>query len=328
MTRTRCVLFLPYFGEFNAYFPLFLRSCAANDLFEWVLFTDNDADYDYPPNIRIIKTTLEAVRALAERELGTPVCLKTPHKLCDLKPAYGLLFEEYLQGCEYWGYCDCDLIFGNLDKLLSPLMDEGYDKIFAAGHLTLYRCSEANNRRFMKPFRGKLLYKEAFASEKNYRFDEDYGESNVHALFIEDGARVFADDLSMNASIASAALTRDYYDPEKRAFVKEPYRKARFYWNDGDILSARWSDGAVCYDEYAYAHLQHRKMRMPKAVLKSAAVQILPDRFAPAAGVPRTRRELKLLFIRFPYLYWADTFQRKLIRKARACAAARGKGKA
>lgn len=35
--KKQCVLILPYFGKFNNYFPLFLRSCAANPSYDFLI---------------------------------------------------------------------------------------------------------------------------------------------------------------------------------------------------------------------------------------------------------------------------------------------------
>ena len=57
--------------------------------------------------------------------------LPSPYKLCDFKPAYGEIFNEFISSFDYWGYCDVDLIWGNIRKFLSnDLLDKEYDKIF------------------------------------------------------------------------------------------------------------------------------------------------------------------------------------------------------
>ncbi len=54
----RCVLILPYFGQFNNYFPLFLKSCEANPTYTWMIFTDNEFKYACPENVHVIKSHL------------------------------------------------------------------------------------------------------------------------------------------------------------------------------------------------------------------------------------------------------------------------------
>ena len=267
MNDKKCILILPYFGKFNNYFSMFLKSCAYNPSYNWLILTDNNICYDYPKNVEVIKTTLSSIKKLAEKKLGFLVGLDSAYKLCDFKPTYGLLFEEYIKDYAYWGHCDCDLIFGNLDKLLTPLLKEGiYDKLFAAGHLTLYRNTYDNNRRFMKKYKGELIYKTALTQKEIYIFDEDMREKNVHRLFLEDGANVYQKDLSMNPTSQFARFRRSYYNPEAHYFHWEDFKKARYYWNNGNIVCAEMSadKSNLNYTEYLYMHFQARKMRLKK----------------------------------------------------------------
>lgn len=313
-----CVLILVYFGRFNNYYPLFLKSCAMNPGFDWFIFTDNVDYYDYPENVFVIQTTLDEVRVKAREKFGFEVVLDSPHKLCDYKPAYGLLFENYIVEYKYWGYCDCDLIFGNLEQILLPLLNEGYDKLFAAGHLTLYRNTYDNNRRFMKDMNGRYLYREAYTTNDTFVLDEDWGgHDNVHTIFLMDGCRVYENDLCMNPAITSARFMRDYYCPELHEFVKEKYKKARYFWIYGNIFRLEWNGKIIC-TEYLYIHLQRRKMRV-KCSLKSPIIEILPDRFIDVKRLPRTKWEVRFSLRQIFNLYWYDVYLKKLERKILKC---------
>ena len=96
----KCVLILPYFGKFNNYFPLFLKSCAENPSYTWMIFTDDEFNYECPQNVHIIKCTLRDIIKVANNKFGFKVVLDSPYKLCDYKPAYGFLFEEYIRDFE------------------------------------------------------------------------------------------------------------------------------------------------------------------------------------------------------------------------------------
>ena len=71
------------------------------------------------------------------------ISLNSPYKLCDFRPAYGDIFQEELQDYDFWGYCDTDLIFGDICKYLTTNILKEYDKIFEYGHLTIFK----NNNR-------------------------------------------------------------------------------------------------------------------------------------------------------------------------------------
>lgn len=322
---SRCILILPYFGKFNNYFPLFLRSCGANPSIDFLVFTDDMTPYSYPTNVRVVPMTFDEFKANATKRLGFEPCLPTPYKLCDFKPAYGLLFEEYLEGYDYWGHCDCDLLFGNMTKILIPVLDREYDKIFATGHLTLYRNTPENNRRFMKSLHGREIYHEAFSTPDIYVFDENYADSrnpnrlNVHTLFRMDGARVFEEDLAFNVNTGKRTITRTKYVPSTQQFeaVSTGSFPTRFYWCPQGLVSmGRRNDGTVgITGEYLYMHLQSRKMRMPSATVHSPVVEIRPDRFMPTRQLPRTLWELRPWDLGLSNHYWLDVYMKKFKTK-------------
>ena len=319
------MLILPYFGKFNNYFPLFLRSCGANPSFDFLIITDDANPYGYPTNVHVVRMTFDEFKTKAARKLGFEPCLPSPYKLCDFKPAYGLLFEEHLDGYDYWGHCDCDLLFGDLDSMLSPILERNYDKVFAAGHLTLYRNTSENNRRFMKPFNGREIYREAFTTPNIYVFDENVAcwmnpnRLNVHALFRADNARMFEEDLSFNVSPKKAAITRTRYVPSSQKFepdIQKPF-PTRFYWCSKGLVSVgRQNDGTVgITGEYLYIHLQSRKMRMPKEVVHAPVIEIRPDRFVSTKRLPETLQELRPWDLGLANHYWLDTYTKRLKMK-------------
>ena len=315
-------LVLPYFGKFNSYFDLFLESCRTNPSYDWLILTDNCNGYDFPANVHVVKSSLEEIRKLADKKFGFSVSLDTPYKLCDFKPAYGFLFEELLKDYDYWGHCDCDLLFGNLEKILTPVLCNGYDKVFAAGHLTLYRNTSENNRRFMKPHNGVEIYKEAYTTSAIYVFDEDcqmkhHTDNNVHSIFLEDGAKVFADDLSMNVSGRTAKFVRSAYDSVSRQFVCQLYQPARYYWRNDELfaLVVKKESEELERKDYLYIHLQSRKMRNKVDREKSDCIEILPDRFISVSKIPQSVRQIRKSTIGFPYCYWLDVYEKKLKRR-------------
>lgn len=316
----KCIFILPYFGKFNNYFQLFLNSFSYNSSFDLLIITDCVDKYNYPANVRLVNSKLAEVKATAEKKLGFEVCLDKPYKLCDFKPAYGLLFEEYIGGYEYWGHCDCDILFGNLEEILTPLLEQGYDKLFAAGHMTIYKNTYENNRRFMSLHNGVAIYKEAFTTSDIYVFDEDcqskhHNDNNVHSIFLESGVKVFSEDLSMNPSAGSAKFIQAKYIPQERKFIKQLYVKARYYFDKGDIFSLYAQEGRLKRNGYLYMHFQMRNMRVDKKITENNSIEILPDRFHVCKKIPANVNELREYTIGFPYLFWVNFYKKKIIRK-------------
>ena len=47
----KVVLITMYFGKLPNYFSLFLKSCEKNKDFNWLIFTDDNTNYNYPKNV-------------------------------------------------------------------------------------------------------------------------------------------------------------------------------------------------------------------------------------------------------------------------------------
>lgn len=135
--------------------------------------------------------------------------IKNPYKLCDYRPMYGYIFEEYLKEYYYWGFCDTDIILGNLSKFITVDMLKEYDKIFCLGHLTLIKNTFENNRIFMNEIAGERYYKKVLSTDYNLIFDEEgVDEYNINSMFLKAGKKIFEEDLSLNINIRYPYLLR------------------------------------------------------------------------------------------------------------------------
>ncbi len=77
------------------------------------------------------------LNSLATSRLGTPCRKGLGDAVCDYRPTYALLFKERYEGYGWWGWCDLDLMFGDVDRLLPPLLGDGVDAVtFKRGHLS------------------------------------------------------------------------------------------------------------------------------------------------------------------------------------------------
>jgi glycosyltransferase involved in cell wall biosynthesis/LmbE family N-acetylglucosaminyl deacetylase len=131
------VLICPYFG----------------DVPEWMnQFTDNlPAGYDI-----IFDTDLEAFKKRVKDKLGIdyPGLLGTG-KVWDYRAALGLLYEDHITEYDFWGHCDFDMVFGDVNKWFD---DETLSKLdiwsnhheYICGPWTLYRNCESVNKLFMQ----------------------------------------------------------------------------------------------------------------------------------------------------------------------------------
>ena len=82
-------LIIPYFGEWPAWFQLYLQSCAANLTIDWLFFTDCTPPTHAPPNVRFECISLRGYAKLVSRRLHIRLRPESAYKLCDIRPALG-----------------------------------------------------------------------------------------------------------------------------------------------------------------------------------------------------------------------------------------------
>lgn len=307
----KCIFILPYFGVFKNYFNLFLKSCTKNPEYNWLIITNDHTAYNYPANVYVKYMEFSEFKNIIQLKFEFEIELNKPYKLNDYKPAYGYILEEWIQGYEYWGYCDCDLLFGNLQNFLSPLLEKKYEKLFAAGHLTIYRNSYENNRRFMLPYKGEKIYRKVFTSDGQFNFDEHFYEKNINAIYVEHGFPLYTDDLSFNCSTKYYNIAREYYN--ERKWIIQPIEPLTLYWEDGEVKSITFDrkKGCLEYKNYLYVHLQGRDMGVDSSIENSNCIRIEPARFTSGFEYPKTLNEWK----RQRKIYLSFRIIRKFIRR-------------
>lgn len=275
----RAVFILPYFGNLPNYFPLFLKTVSFNPMVDLMLFTDDRRPFDYPENSVVHFCSFEDIVGRFREKIGDDICLPYPKKLCDFKPTYGFVFEDLISQYEYWAYGDCDTLWGDFEKFLSPLFDAGYDKIFALGHLSFTRNTEENNRLFFRTLNGEPIWREGLCQEASYWLDEAFkpDRKDVISLFLDAGKKVFTEDYSLNPVARTLFFHQGVLDFENYCYrtVKEPL----FYvlWENGKIFKMQ----AKRKTEFLYLHMQMRKMTYSDSVLRAPMVRIVPDSFIP-----------------------------------------------
>lgn len=164
---------IPWYGEFPWWMEYFLKSVESNTMFNWILISENRPAQELPRNMKFVEFTLENLHTLIYQKTGLEPNIENPYKLCDFKPSFGIIFSDLLKDFDYWGYCDIDLVFGDLSRFLQPYLEEGFDVLspdeeFFPGHFCLFRnTSEINNL-----FKTAISYVTVLTSSKVFFFDE------------------------------------------------------------------------------------------------------------------------------------------------------------
>ena len=281
----KCCFIVPYFGRFNNYFQLFLNSCRSNKTFNWLIFTDDKTEYNYPENVKVVYTTFEEIRDRFQSKFDFKISLDRPYKLCDFKPTYGYVFEDYLKDYKFWGECDIDTIMGNLEAFFPNSFLENYDKILCLGHMVMYRNTAENNRVFMNEYHGYFPYRLFLSGPEPFAFDEEGNPGNINRIFKESKKRVYDKDLSLNFEVRRTHFVRTMhvnFDVDGfKSFAHEKYRDALYVWEDGNVRRYYKEDGNFRQEDFPYVHLQKRIMKIDSSVISLKRYKIVPNAFLP-----------------------------------------------
>lgn len=239
------MLIICYYGKFPPYFPLWLDSCSHNEMLDFLLVTDIDISaYCIPQNVHILSESFSELKRRFQKLFNFEIALNTHYKLCDFKSVYGLAFQEELKDFDFWGYCDIDLIFGNVSKFLTDEILSRYDKIFDFGHFMLFRNTDAMRNLFRQ--RGaNFPYTEVFQHNEGFAFDEMFGMNKIAK---ENGIRSFQKKYCKDIAYAMYGMVS--YEKKVREEI---------YYKDVDaVYGAVLNDNNILKKEYMYIHFQKK----------------------------------------------------------------------
>lgn len=280
MGINRFAFIIPYFGKLPHWFQFWLNSCGNNPHIDWLLFTDDHYPYRYPKNVLVHYCSFEDIRQLVQKNFDFEITLHKPYKLCAYKPAYGEIFSNFLLDYDFWGYCDIDLIWGNLEKWLRREEVFEYDRISHWGHCSLYRNNKESNAIYRIKVEGVNYYKDIYTNSSINGFDEECGMNVItRAIGIKEYIIPFID---VKPSLLSYGLNPTFTsDP----FLPDIVDQMCFSVNKENLtMFAMTDDGNLFSKDFAYVHLQRRKI----AVEVNDNVDqylIVPNKFIPFENV-------------------------------------------
>jgi hypothetical protein len=246
----KIALVICYMGPLPRYFDLFLASCEWNPDVDFLIVSDRPLPRPVMPNIRWVQMTLGELNEHLAARLGFEVHVEKAYKLCDFKPTYGHTLADWLEGYDFWGHIDADVLFGDIRSVLTDELLGRYDVLslrgapWISGAFTLFRNEERVN----------LLFKEAPAHESMLQnpvtqsFTETCGQWDGALVPIAErvqrGERVSMTDVVFNLAEADrlAFCNEDHlreYDPRSKPFFLR--------WEAGALYDERRGDKIILY---------------------------------------------------------------------------------
>jgi hypothetical protein len=278
--------------------PLWLESCRYNTEIDWVIISNDNIAQELPSNVILINKSFKQVKDQIQSCFSFPIKLDNAWGLCTFRPAYGDIFKELTAGYDFWGYCDLDVIFGNISRFVTPDILANYDKIMWLGHFSLYKNMERCNSAYrLKDQFGKHLYENAFSKSNVSCFDE----VGINDIFFTHGLKVFKSSNFADFEHRSY-LFKLLYHPEEH--IKEQTRQI-FSWNCGVLKRHYIADKNVIEKEYMYIHFCRRKMDIfLNTVSNKDSYCIVPNKFCSCPNIIDVEFVLKYTRRRFYWDYW------------------------
>jgi hypothetical protein len=167
-----CIL-LPYFGKWPPYMDVYLKGCANNPNVDFIFFTDAGPLPNAPDNVKLHPLTLKEFNALVSKQFNITARIESAYKVCDVRPAFGLLFEEFIKSYDFWGWGDIDLVYGRLDAFFTSNHFKEFDilsgrKFWVSGALCFIRNTPEVNTMFLE----NEDYKANFTRAQHTSFSE------------------------------------------------------------------------------------------------------------------------------------------------------------
>ena len=238
-----------YFGEKRQDYKTWLKSCEYNKTVDWIIFSDSDWG-KLPKNVRVIYKTFNEIKEKIQSKFDFKITLNTPYKLCDYKPAYGYIFEEYISKYDFWGYCDFDMIFGDLRHFLTEDVLEQYDKILKLGHLSLYKNCKEDNQLFMKDVSNGANYKQVFTTNEIKVFDEKDG---INDIYLKNNKRIYDKDIFIDLSKFSRNII-----VSKKESTKDNFSCQTILFDHGRLFYQYIKNDIINKVEIMYVHFSKK----------------------------------------------------------------------
>lgn len=169
------------------------------------------------------------------------------YKFCDLRPFIPMAYHQYIEGFDFWGYCDVDLVLGKIRDFLTDEKLEKSERFYEWGHLSVLKNNEKMNQIYYLP--GSIYsLEETLCNPVLLNADEIFGLNRI----CEKDAIKWYKDVEYADFCSGYSELRAYHGLKN-------YQYQVFYWENGHAYRAYiGADGQIGTDEFIYIHWQKR----------------------------------------------------------------------
>ena len=166
-------IIIPYFGKFPKWMSLFIEGCRHNGFIDFIIYSDDILKCE-SDNIIYHQISFENYCQHVSESLGIDFNPKSPYKLCGVKPFYGFIHQIELKGYKFWGFCDIDLVFGELSVFSQDNLQK-YDVLSTDWNIISGPLCIFKNTDYYRTLSFKIPdWQEKLMSEEMIPLDEKY----------------------------------------------------------------------------------------------------------------------------------------------------------
>lgn len=251
----RIVILFPYFGTLPPQYGMWRASALQNPSIDFVFFTDCDVESAH--NIIVHKMQFEDFKKKIQEAFDFPIVLDRPYKICEYRPAFAYALPQYVEGYDFWGWGDLDVVYGDIRAFITNDVLTRYKMISGLGHFSLYHNDEDTNTYFMKTISGYQDYKEAFTTSASTFFDEIY-----HKGFGDKWRECRPNDCWLDWQFDNVSRPKEAYHLNS---LNRGWKQVIFEHIGNKLFILRFHNGKLEKKESLYAHFQHRGFMIDKA---------------------------------------------------------------
>lgn len=282
----KSLLIIVYFGDITPSVKLSITSLLQNNIN--ILLVTDDVNFGMKhSDLSSCFLNREDFSILVNEKLNVHQNFERSYKLCDFKPFYYKILEDYIsKKYDYIGFCDVDVLFGDVTSFLLPSYGQSYDVIGSRGHFMLF------SMKFLKYFsldmipagRVKGVANTVLQSPRNFAFDEF---SFLHVYLKK---RCDAGQFKWDTEFSKEVLDISYYHKEVYCNSRREYINLIDFHKGGIFIVI----GEVKI-EVPYVHFQKRVMPLSFSMIycnKEASI----DKMGYFLNIAKKRIVSKLFF--------------------------------
>ncbi|MCD7873347.1 MAG: hypothetical protein LUG21_08755 [Clostridiales bacterium] len=259
-------IIVPYFGKLPDFYKAWKVTAMKNSSIDFHLVTDSDSEVS-ENNIFVHKISFSEMKKLIQRNFDFNAELSHSYKLCDYKPAFGEIFKDIASGYDFWGYCDVDMLLGNIRNWLSDEILEKYERFFFLGHISIYKnCEKINS-----------LYKfeESPLNGKNAFLNYDYVYTIPDSMYFDEARGMLTKCLLNGIKVYTTSDWRDPIESQRKFYSGSADEENQFvvFWENGNLYSVGRNNQKR---PLIYARFYRRNFKLKTGVYEIYKIKVVP----------------------------------------------------